>query len=124
MIKLKYRQGERGNISYAANGTGVDCTHCLATFPENSKNIKKYAGYCYLCDDCKTLVEQTKTVIIGGIEIILDLSKDLSKDLQHIDITCNKIGYIHGDVKTIFGDVTGDVPREFLSNIIYKGKTR
>ncbi len=129
MIKLKYHQGERSDISYAANGTGVDCTHCLATFPENSKNIKKYAGYCYLCDDCKTLVEQTKTVIIGGIEIILDLSKDL----QHINITCNKIGNIYGDADTIFGDVntvdgtvnlnvTGDVLGEVLSNIIYKSE--
>ncbi len=82
----------------------------------------------------KTLAKQTKIVLIGGIEIILDLSKDLSKDLQHIDITCNKIGNIHGDVNTIFGDVntvdgtvnlnvTGDVLGEVLSNIIYKSKT-
>ncbi len=124
MIKLKYHQGERSDISYAANGTGVDCTHCLATFPENSKNIKKYAGYCYLCDDCKTLVEQTKTITIAGIEIILELNKDL----KSINITCCQIGDIFGNANTIFGDVntvdgtvtedvTGDVLGQILSNI-------
>ncbi len=66
----------------------------------------------------------TETVTIAGIEIILNLGKDL----QSIDITCNKIGYIHGDVNTIFGDVntvdgtvtedvTGDVLGQILSNI-------
>ncbi len=124
MLNLKYKQGERSDISYAANGTGVDCTHCLATFPENSKNIKKYAGYCYLCDDCKTLVEQTKTITIADIEITLKLNKNL----KSIDITCCQLGDIHGDVNTIFGDVntvdgtvkldvTGDVLGEVLSNI-------
>ncbi len=79
-----------------------------------------------------------QTITIAGIEITLELNENL----QSIDITCNKIGYIHGDVKTIFGDVktifgdvdtvdgtvnlnvTGDVLGEVLSNIIYKGKTR
>ncbi len=65
-----------------------------------------------------------RTITIAGIEIILNLNKDL----KSIDITCNKIGYIHGDVNTIFGDVntvdgtvnldiTGDVLGEVLSNI-------
>ncbi len=66
----------------------------------------------------------TRTISIAGIEIILELNKNL----QSIDITCNKIGYIHGDVNTIFGDVntvdgtviedvTGDVLGQILSNI-------
>ncbi len=66
----------------------------------------------------------TRTVTIAGIEIILELNENL----QSIDITCNKIGYIHGDVNTIFGDVntvdgtvtedvTGDVLGQILSNI-------
>ncbi len=66
----------------------------------------------------------TETVTIAGIEIILELNENL----QSIDITCNKIGYIHGDVDTIFGnvktvdgtvtdDVTGDVLGQILSNI-------
>ncbi len=72
-----------------------------------------------------------QTITIAGIEIILELNENL----QAIDITCHKIGYIHGDVDKIFGDVntvdgtvnlnvTGDVLGEVLSNIIYKGKTR
>ncbi len=70
-----------------------------------------------------------QTITIAGIEIILELNENL----QSIDITCNKIGYIHGDVKTIFGDVdtvdgtvnlnvTGDVLGEVFSNIIYKSE--
>ncbi len=70
-----------------------------------------------------------QTITIAGIEITLELNENL----QSIDITCNKIGYIHGDVDTIFGDVntvdgtvnlnvTGDVLGEVLSNIIYKSK--
>ncbi len=73
----------------------------------------------------------TRTITIAGIEIILELNENL----QSIDITCNKIGYIHGDVDTIFGnvktvdgnvktvdgtitdDVTGDVLGQILSNI-------
>ncbi len=43
----------------------------------------------------------TRTITIAGIEIILELNENL----QSIDITCNQIGYIHGDVNTIFGDV-------------------
>ncbi len=73
----------------------------------------------------------TRTITIAGIEIILELNKDL----KSINITCCQLGNIHGDVKTIFGDVntvdgtvkldvTGDVLGEVLSNIIYKGKTR
>ncbi len=65
-----------------------------------------------------------QTIIIAGIEIILELNENL----QSIDITCNKIGYIHGDANTIFGDVntvdgtvtedvTGDVLGQILSNI-------
>ncbi len=65
-----------------------------------------------------------QTITIAGIEIILELNDDL----QSIDITCNKIGYIHGDVNTIFGDVntvdgtviedvTGDVLGQIFSNI-------
>ncbi len=71
----------------------------------------------------------TETVTISGIEIILNLGKDL----KSIDITCCQLGDIHGDVKTIFGDVdtvdgtvnlnvTGDVLGEVLSNIIYKSE--
>ncbi len=62
----------------------------------------------------------TRTITIAGIEIILELNENL----QSIDITCNKIGYIHGDVDTIFGNVktvdgtvTGDVLGQILSNI-------
>ncbi len=66
----------------------------------------------------------TRTITIAGIEIILELNENL----QSIDITCNKIGYIHGDVDTILGnvktvdgtvtdDVTGDVLGQILSNI-------
>ncbi len=66
----------------------------------------------------------TVTVTIAGIEIILDLNKDL----KSINITCCQIGDIHGDVNTIFGDVntvdgtviedvTGDVLGQILSNI-------
>ncbi len=66
----------------------------------------------------------TRTITIAGIEITLELNENL----QSIDITCNKIGYIHGDVNTIFGDVntvdgtviedvTGDVLGQILSNI-------
>ncbi len=69
-----------------------------------------------------------QTITIAGIEITLELNENL----QSIDITCNKIGYIHGDVDTIFGnvktvdgtvtddvtgDVTGDVLGQILSNI-------
>ncbi len=43
----------------------------------------------------------TRTITIAGIEITLELNENL----QSIDITCNQIGYIHGDVNTIFGDV-------------------
>ncbi len=79
----------------------------------------------------KTKENKMQTITIAGIEIILELNENL----QSIDITCNKIGYIHGDVNTIFGDVntvdgtvnlnvTGDVLGEVLSNIIYKGKTK
>ncbi len=71
----------------------------------------------------------TRTITIAGIEIILELNKDL----KSIDISCCQIGDIHGDVNTIFGDVntvdgtvnlnvTGDVLGEVLSNIIYKSK--
>ncbi len=73
----------------------------------------------------------SRTITIAGIEIILNLNKDL----KSINITCCQIGDIHGNVNTIFGDVntvdgtvnfnvTGDVLGEVLSNIIYKGKTR
>ncbi len=72
-----------------------------------------------------------QTITIAGIDITLELNENL----QSIDITCNKIGYIYGGADTIFGDVntvdgtvnlnvTGDVLGEVLSNIIYKGKTR
>ncbi len=71
----------------------------------------------------------TETITIAGIEIILELNKDL----KSINITCNKIGNIYGDADTIFGDVntvdgtvnlnvTGDVLGEVLSNIIYKSE--
>ncbi len=71
----------------------------------------------------------TETVTIAGIEIILNLNKNLNS----IDITCCQIGDIFGDVNTIFGDVntvdgtvnlnvTGDVLGEVLSNIIYKSE--
>ncbi len=66
----------------------------------------------------------TETITIAGIEIILELNKDL----KSINITCNKIGIIYGDADTIFGnvrivdgtiteDVTGDVLGQILSNI-------
>ncbi len=66
----------------------------------------------------------TRTITIAGIEIILDLNKDL----KSINITCCQLGDIHGDVNTIFGDVntvdgtiiedvTGDVLGQILSNI-------
>ncbi len=66
----------------------------------------------------------TRTITIADIEIILELNENL----QSIDITCNKIGYIYGDADTIFGnvntvdgtvklDVTGDVLGEVVSNI-------
>ncbi len=69
-------------------------------------------------------MKETITVTIAGIEIILDLNKDL----KSINITCCQIGNIHGDVNTIFGDVntvdgtviedvTGDVLGQILSNI-------
>ncbi len=69
-------------------------------------------------------MKETITVTIAGIEIILDLNKDL----KSINITCCQIGDIHGDVNTIFGDVntvdgtiiedvTGDVLGQILSNI-------
>ncbi len=65
-----------------------------------------------------------QTITIADIEITLELNENL----QSIDITCNKIGYIHGDVDTIFGnvktvdgtvtdDITGDVLGQILSNI-------
>ncbi len=65
-----------------------------------------------------------QTITIAGIEIILELNKDL----KSINITCNKIGIIYGDADTIFGnvrivdgtiteDVTGDVLGQILSNI-------
>ncbi len=79
----------------------------------------------------KTKENKMQTITIAGIEIILELNENL----QSIDITCNKIGYIYGDADTIFGDVNtvdgtvnlnvnGDVMGEVLSNIIYKGKTK
>ncbi len=66
----------------------------------------------------------SRTITIAGIEIILDLNKDL----KSINITCCQLGDIHGDVNTIFGDVntvdgtiiedvTGDVLGQILSNI-------
>ncbi len=69
-------------------------------------------------------MKETITVTIAGIEIILDLNKDL----KSINITCCQLGDIHGDVNTIFGDVitvdgtiiedvTGDVLGQILSNI-------
>ncbi len=69
-------------------------------------------------------MKESITVIIAGIEIILDLNKDL----KSINITCCQLGDIHGDVNTIFGDVntvdgtiiedvTGDVLGQILSNI-------
>ncbi len=68
-----------------------------------------------------------QTITIAGIEIILELNKDL----KSINITCCQIGDIFGDVNTIFGDVNTvdgtvnlNVTGEVLSNIIYKGKTR
>ncbi len=39
----------------------------------------------------------TRTITIAGIEIILELNENL----QSIGITCNQIGYIHGDDNTI-----------------------
>ncbi len=65
-----------------------------------------------------------QTIIIAGIEIILELNKDL----KSINITCSQIGDIFGDANTIFGDVntvdgtvtedvTGDVLGQILSNI-------
>ncbi len=65
-----------------------------------------------------------QTITIAGIEIILELNKDL----KSINITCCQIGDIFGDVNTIFGDVntvdgtiiedvTGDVLGQILSNI-------
>ncbi len=69
-------------------------------------------------------MKETITVTIAGIEIILDLNKDL----KSINITCCQLGDIHGDANTIFGDVntvdgtiiedvTGDVLGQILSNI-------
>ncbi len=69
-------------------------------------------------------MKETISITIAGIEIILDLNKDL----KSINITCCQIGDIHGDVNTIFGDVntvdgtviedvTGDVLGQILSNI-------
>ncbi len=66
----------------------------------------------------------TRTITIAGIEIILDLNKDL----KSINITCCQIGDIFGNANTIFGDVntvdgtvtedvTGDVLGQILSNI-------
>ncbi len=66
----------------------------------------------------------TETVTIAGIEIILELNKDL----KSINITCCQIGDIFGNANTIFGDVntvdgtvtedvTGDVLGQILSNI-------
>ncbi len=65
-----------------------------------------------------------QTITIAGIEIILELNKDL----KSINITCCQIGIIYGDADTIFGnvrivdgtiteDVTGDVLGQILSNI-------
>ncbi len=65
-----------------------------------------------------------QTITIAGIEIILELNKNL----KSIDITCCQLGDIHGDVNTILGDVktvdgtviedvTGDVLGQILSNI-------
>ncbi len=75
------------------------------------------------------MVNKMQTITIAGIEIILELNKDL----KSINITCCQIGDIFGDVNTIFGDVntvdgtvnlnvTGDVLGEVLSNIIYKSE--
>ncbi len=66
----------------------------------------------------------TRTITIAGIEVILELNKDL----KSINITCCQIGDIFGDANTIFGDVntvdgtviedvTGDVLGQILSNI-------
>ncbi len=65
-----------------------------------------------------------QTITIAGIEITLELNKDL----KSINITCCQIGNIYGDAHTIFGDVntvdgtitedvTGDVLGQILSNI-------
>ncbi len=72
----------------------------------------------------KTKENKIQTITIAGIEIILELNKDL----KSINITCCQIGDIFGDANTIFGDVntvdgtviedvTGDVLGQILSNI-------
>ncbi len=71
-----------------------------------------------------TKENKMQTITIAGIEIILELNKDL----KSINITCCQIGDIFGDANTIFGDVktvdgtviedvTGDVLGQILSNI-------
>ncbi len=42
-----------------------------------------------------------QTITIADIEITLELNENL----QSIDIACNQIGYIKGEVDTIFGNV-------------------
>ncbi len=56
MNTTKWKKGEREHISYARNKFGIRCRHCSAIFSYNSRHIKYYVGWSYLCKDCKTLV--------------------------------------------------------------------